>query len=143
VKQQGAIFLNQFRPILLLACILPVPALANDEMADAIANFEAAAQTCKTAPGQKIEFELKAIPGRPVSEPATPDELERVKAVLAESSMPYDPVRHRASYEVALALVRAKNVAAFKVVADPASTASVQECLTKLASATGLEAKFD
>jgi hypothetical protein len=57
--------------------------------------------------------------------------------------MPYDPVNHRTTYELTLAMVRMKRVAMFKVVADAESTASVRECLAKLASEAGLEARFE
>jgi hypothetical protein len=131
------------RRALLLICLCAAPVFAGDEQAEAIEAFRVAAQDCKTAPSQEIGFEVKGIPGKPVTEPATPDELARVKNLLAESGMPYDPVNHRTTYELTLAMVRMKRVAMFKVVADAESTASVRECLAKLASEAGLEARFE
>ena len=136
---------SEYRAVLLLSCSLfAAPALANDATSDAIEAFRQEAQSCKTSPSQEIGFELKTVPGKPASTPATEEELARVKDLLAKSSMPYDPVNHRATYEFTLALVRTKKIAVFKVTAEnAASISAVQECLTRLASASGLESRFE
>lgn len=136
--------MNQYRTILLLSCMWCAMPAVGDEKEAAIEAFRQEAQSCKTSPDQQIGFELKPVPGKPVSEPATPEELARVKQLLEKSAMPYDPVNHRATYEFVLALVRAKNVAVFKVTAENAADVSaVRECLTKLATASGLEFQFE
>ena len=135
--------MKRLRFALLLICSCAAPVFAGDEQAEAIEAFRVEAQSCKTAPSQEIGFELRTVSGKPVSEPATPEELARVKDLLAKSGYPYDPVNHRASYELTLAMVRMKKVAMFKVVADAASKGAVHECLTKLASEAGLEARFE
>jgi hypothetical protein len=121
------------------------PALSDDEAAlDAIEAFRQELQFCKSSPSQEIGFELKVVSGQPVSVPATKEELARVKELLEKSSMPYDPVNHRATYEVVLALVRARNVAVFKVNSEEgADLSAVRQCLTRLASESGLESKFE
>jgi len=133
----------RFRSVLLLACLCAAPAIAKDELAEFIAAFTAETQSCKTAPDQEISFEMKTVPGKPVSEPPTPEELAQVKDLLKKADMPYDRVNHKATFDMVLALVRAKQVAAFKVVADPASTAGVKDCLARLASDSGLESIFE
>jgi hypothetical protein len=135
--------MTHFRSALLLTCIFAVPVFAGDEQAEAVEAFRAAAQDCKTSPSQEIGFDIKGIAGKPVTVPATPEELARVKKLLAESGMPYDPVNHRTTYEMTLAMVRMKKVAMFKVVADADSVGAVRECLTRLASEAGLEARFE
>lgn len=127
-----------------LACTLPAAA-ADDEQAKAIEEFRKHAQTCKaSAADPAIGFELKTVPGKPASEPATPEELERVKRLLAKSSLPFDTVNHRVTYEFTLALVRAKRVAAFTVTpGDARRDETVRKCLTQLAADAGLESRFE
>lgn len=127
-----------------LACTLPAVA-ADGEQAKAIKEFRQHAQTCKASPtAPAIAFELKTVPGKPASEPATPEELERVKRLLAKSSLPFDTVNHRVTYEFTLALIRAKRVAAFKVApGDTGSEDKVRQCLTRLAADAGLESVFE
>src|SRR6185295_17753365 len=109
--------------VLLLICLCAAPVFAGDEQAEAIEAFRVEAQSCKTAPSQEIGFELRTVSGKPVSEPATPEELARVKDLLAKSGYPYDPVNHRASYELTLAMVRMKKITMFKIVANAENTA--------------------
>ena len=137
--------MNKIRAVLLLGCAtLAAPALSSDDQSEAIEAFRKEAQSCKASPSQEIGFELRTVPGKPISVPATAEETARVKKLLAESSMPYDPVNHRATYEVTLALVRVKYVAVFKITPDDAATSSaVHECLGKLASESGLESRFE
>jgi len=134
---------TRYRSILLLSCLCASPSFAADELAEFIEAFTSETQSCKTAPDQEITFEMKTVPGKPVSEPPTPEELAQVKDLLKKADMPYDRVNHKATFDVVLALVRAKQVAAFKVVADPASTAGVKDCLARLASEAGLDSRFE
>lgn len=127
-----------------LACTLP--AQANDDQAKAVEAFRKEAQTCKAAPAQPdIGFELKPIAGKTAAEqPATPEELERVKRLLTQANMPFDTVNHRVSFEFTLALVRVKKVASFKLPeGDAKQAASMRDCLKKLATEVGLESRFE
>jgi non-homologous end joining protein Ku len=128
-----------------MCAVLPLETLAADERSEALAAFQSEAQRCKNSSTQQVTFELESVPGKPASEPATPEELERVKRLLAESGLPFDPKEHRATYEFTLALIRAKNVAVFRVTsADPKEDLSAaRDCLAKLSSSVGLEYRYD
>lgn len=133
-------------PLLLISLACTMPALADDEQAKAIEAFRKEAQSCKaSAAAQDIGFDLKPVAGKTASElPATPEELERVKRLLAKSNLPFDTVNHRATFEFTLALVRVKKVAAFRVTdGDARQNAAVHECLTRLAAGVGLAPRFD
>jgi hypothetical protein len=136
------------RPLCLLLTSLAcaAPALAADDRAQAFEAFRKEAQTCKASPTQPdIGVEMKPVAGKSAAEdPATPDELERVKRLLAKSNLPFDTVNHRATFEFTLALVRVKRVAAFKVPqADAQQDAKVRDCLARLAADVGLESLFE
>jgi hypothetical protein len=127
-----------------ICVLLSVQAIANDEKAAAIEASRTEAQTCKTAPSQTIEFELRPVAGEPASVPATPEELARVKSLLTKSGLPYDQINHRATYEFTLALVRVKNAAVFRMRPnDNADSQTVRECLTRLATDSGLVVTFE
>jgi hypothetical protein len=129
----------------ILIILISTTVFAGDETSDAIAGFRRVIQECKTSPDQEISFELVKVPGKPPSEPASPEELIRVKDLLEKSKIPYDPVNHKASYEFTLALIRVKNVAVFKVSSSKkeANLSSVRECLADLSSSGGLEYRFE
>ena len=125
--------------------LMPMIALAADERAEALAAFQDAAQQCKSSPTQRVSVELESVPGKPPSEPATPDELARVKDLLAKSGMPFDLRDHRASYEFVLALIRARNAAVFHVASTDAKEdlTAVRDCLAKLASSGDMGYRFE
>lgn len=132
--------------VLVISLSFAMPALAGNEEAQALEAFRKEAQTCKASPSQPdIGFEMKPVAGKSAAEqPATPEELERVKRLLAKSNLPFDTVNHRATFEFTLALVRVKRVAAFKVPGvDSEPGAKVRECLARLATEGGLESRFE
>ncbi len=128
-----------------LLLLMPASIVAAEEPADALAAFQQAAQQCRTSATQQVSVELETVPGKPSSEPATPDELERVKDLLAKSGMPFDLKEHRATYEFVLAMVRARNSAVFHVASpDPKEDlAKVRDCLARLAGDGGLGYRFE
>jgi hypothetical protein len=135
-----------------LVCVgVSVATIAADDRSDdvkraeAIAAFRSMAQECKSAPTQEIGVETGDIPGKSVSEPATPEELARLKDLLAASGLPFDVKEHRATYEFALALVRVKKGVIFRLKSsDPTGNlAAVRTCLSKLANGIGLEHRFE
>ena len=130
--------------VLLVAALAPVAASAGEDRAEALAAFQGEAQKCTSSATQQVSVELETVPGKPASEPATPEELERVQRLLAASGLPFDLKDHRATFEFTLALVRAKNVAVFRVTsADPKEDlAAVRKCLVGLAGSGGLESRF-
>lgn len=118
---------------------------AGDDKSEAIEGFRKEIQVCKTSPDQEIAFDLIAVPGKPASEPASAEELARVKDALSKSHMPYDPINHRATYEFTLGLVRMKSVGVFKVTSPEkeADLSAVRSCLGQMASSGGLEFRFE
>jgi hypothetical protein len=130
---------------LAIACIAAVASLAsageavNEAQAKA---FQADLDACKASPAQTITYRVDKIPGKPVSEAATPEEEARIQALLAASKMPYDKVNHRATYEFVLALVRVKSVIGISVTgsASEAEMRASKACLSKLSAA--LDAPF-
>jgi hypothetical protein len=129
----------------LMGFAVPVAAFAGDELAEALAAFQREAQRCKASAARQVSVELESIPGKPPSEPATPEELARVKSFLAKSGLPFDLREHRAAYEFTLALIRAKSVAVFSVSStDPKEDlAGVRDCLSRLSSGVGLEYRYE
>jgi hypothetical protein len=138
--------MSLIRTVCLLMCTMAsVAALADDERAEALAAFQGEAQHCKSSATQQVSVELESVPGKsPSEEPASPEELARVKSLLAQSGLPFDLEDHRATFEFTLALIRAKNSAVFHVSStDPKEDlAAVRDCLAKLSSSGGLAYRF-
>jgi hypothetical protein len=138
--------MSLMRSVVVLMCtVAPVTALAGDERAEALAAFQGDAQQCKFSYTQQVSVELESVPGKPPADAATPEEVARVKNLLAESGLPFDLKDHRATFEFTLALIRAKNAAVFRVTsANPNEDLSaVHDCLAKLSSSSGLDYRFE
>lgn len=135
--------------LLLLICGVLAGSVSADEAREqAIAAFYRDAQLCKTSEHQQIVSDLVKVPGKPVSEPATEEELasmEEVKSILAKTGVPYDPANHRATYEATLAMLRVQNMAVFKVSSSNSADdlSAARECLGRLATESGVEFRFE
>lgn len=130
--------------IVLVGALAAAPARADDRLAAAKAELQRLADQCKASPEQTIAVDLVATPGKPATEPATPEEEARVKSLLESANLPYDPKNHRASYEFTLSMIRTRNVLTFALqpAATPEAQAPVRNCLAKLAAEVGLEHQF-
>ncbi len=119
--------------------------VAGDKQSEAIEGFRKEAQKCKTSENQSVTFDLASVPGKPISEPVTPEEEARIKGAFVKSGTPYDRKTHQATYNFILGVIRTKNIADFRVSTSDSkeALAPVRECLKSLASASGLESKFE
>jgi hypothetical protein len=76
--------------------------------------------------------------------PATVDEEKRVKDVMAAAGMTFDRVKLRATFELALSLVRASGIIRFQIMPSDGSAGfdATKTCLTSLANGIGMGAEF-
>jgi hypothetical protein len=145
IVRNRVLSMNHKRSIFFAGLICFSAMVFADPRSEAIEGFRKEIQSCKTSSDQVITFDLVAVSGKPASEPASPEELVRVKDLLEKSKLPYDPINHRATYEFTLALVRAKNMAVFKVTgtSNASDLSAVRDCLGQMASSGGLEFRFE
>jgi hypothetical protein len=79
-----------------------------------------------------------------VNAPVTADEEKRVKDVMAAAGMVFDRVKLRATFELALDLVRASGIIRFQIVPNDGSDGfdTTKNCLAGLANGIGMAAEF-
>jgi hypothetical protein len=102
-----------------------------------------AIDSCKS-PAQQVTYVVAASHPKAVNAPATADEEKRVKDVMAAAGMVFDRVKLRATFELALDLVRASGVIRFQIVPNDGSAGfdSTKNCLAGLANGIGMAAEF-
>jgi hypothetical protein len=102
-----------------------------------------AIDSCKS-PAQQVTYVVAASRPKAVNAPATADEEKRVRDVMAAAGMVFDRVKLRASFELALDLVRASGVIRFQIVPNDGSAGfdSTKNCLAGLANGIGMAAEF-
>jgi len=105
--------------------------------------FRGAVVHCKS-PEQTVVYRIDLEPSKPAGTPASAEEEARVKKLLAESNLPYDRVKHRASYEFVLNMIRATKVPKVQIMPrdDSASFLSTTNCLKEIAQEAQLVIKF-
>jgi hypothetical protein len=103
------------------------------------AALQQAADQCRASPQQTISFRLVYVQGKPASEPATPEEEEKMREVLKVSDLKSYRPNHQATYLATLAMLRTRSALSFSVTpqGDAASQSSVRACLSKLATDAG------
>jgi hypothetical protein len=102
-----------------------------------------AIDSCKSS-AQQVTYVLATSPHKAVNEPATADEEKRIKDVMAAAGMVFDRVKLRATFELALDLVRASGIIRFQIVPNDGSAGfdSTKNCLAGLANGIGMAAEF-
>ena len=102
-----------------------------------------AIDSCKS-PAQQVTYVLAAGHPKSANAPVTADEEKRVKDVMAAAGMVFDRVKLRATFELALDLVRASGVIRFQIVPNDGSAGfdSTKNCLAGLANGIGMAAEF-
>ena len=107
--------------------------------------FQADLDRCKASPSQTITYRVDKVPGKPVSEAATPEEEARIQTLLAASKMPYDKVNHRVTYEFVLGMIRMKSVIGINLAGSAGDTEAraARDCLVKLSTALGAPFQID
>jgi hypothetical protein len=102
-----------------------------------------AIDSCKS-PAQQVTYVLAASHPKAVNAPVTADEEKRVKDVMAAAGMVFDRVKLRATFELALDLVRANGIIRFQIMPNDGSAGfdSTKNCLAGLANGIGMAAEF-
>jgi hypothetical protein len=102
-------------------------------------SIQKALNSCSSE-GQTVSYETTFVPGKPATEPATAEEEERVKQVLAKAGMPYDRVNHQSTYIATLSMVRAKQHIRVKIAPATASPVldATRKCIEELIEESGV-----
>lgn len=97
------------------------------------------ADHCRTSPQQTVSFRLIYVPGKPASEPVTPEEEAQMREALKVSDLKSYRPDHQATYLATLAMLRTRSALSFAITpkGDAASQLSVRACLSKLATDAG------
>jgi hypothetical protein len=103
----------------------------------------AAIDACKL-PAQQVSYVVASSRPKAIDAPATADEDQRVRSVMAAAGVTYDRVNRRAAFEMVLDLVRANGVIRFQILPNDGSTeyATTKNCLAGLANDIGAAAEF-
>jgi hypothetical protein len=102
-----------------------------------------AIDSCKS-PAQQVTYIVATSRPKAPDAPATADEEKRVRDVMAAAGMTFDRVKQRATFELALDLVRANGVIRFQIMPNDSSDGfdATKSCLTSLANGIGMGAEF-
>lgn len=102
-----------------------------------------AIDSCKL-PAQQVSYVVARSQPKAPDAPATVDEEKRVKDVMAAAGMTFDRVKLRATFELALSLVRASGIIRFQIMPSDGSAGfdATKTCLTSLANGIGMGAEF-
>jgi hypothetical protein len=124
-------------------CALASVSISADSHSEFEDAFRGAVVHCKS-PEQTVVYRIDLVQSKPIGTPASDEEEARVKKLLTESNMPYDRVKHRASYEFVLNMIRATKVPRVQILPhdDSSSFQSTTNCLKDIAQEAHLEIEF-